>query len=40
VVTIQTPDGSGSGFFVAPDLVATCFHVVRGNRDIQIKAVG
>lgn len=40
VVTIQTPEGTGSGFFVAPDLVATCFHVVRGNSDIKIKAVG
>jgi hypothetical protein len=40
VVAIQTPEGTGSGFFVAPDLVATCFHVVRGNSDIRIKAVG
>jgi hypothetical protein len=40
VVAIQTADGSGSGFFVAPDLVATCFHVVRGNGDIRLKAVG
>ncbi len=39
-VAIKTPDGTGSGFFVAPDLVVTCFHVVRGNSDLGLKAVG
>jgi hypothetical protein len=38
VVAIETPKGFGSGFFVRPDLVVTCFHVVRGESEIQLKS--
>lgn len=40
VVAVQTSEGTGSGFFVAPDLVATCFHVVRGSSEVRFKAIG
>ncbi len=33
---IQTAKGSGSGFFVAPDTLLTCAHVVNETRDIRL----
>ena len=48
-VTILTDDGQGSGFFVAPNIIATNFHVVEGatnascilnNSDIEYKIDG
>ncbi len=37
VVAIETPTGSGSGFYVAPDLVLTNFHVIEGSRLVTVK---
>lgn len=37
VLSVKTADGVGSGFFVAEDLVVSCFHVVRGSSDIALK---
>ena len=48
-VTILTNDGQGSGFFVAPNIIATNYHVVEGatnascilnNSDIEYKIDG
>ena len=48
-VTILTDDGQGSGFFVAPNIIATNYHVVEGatnascilnNSDIEYKIDG
>ncbi len=35
-VQIQTGEGSGSGVFVAPDMVLTAYHVVEDEYDIRI----
>jgi S1-C subfamily serine protease len=37
VVSIETPAGRGSGFFVAPDLVITNAHVVEDNSSITLR---
>ncbi len=37
VVVIRTPKSLGSGFFVAPDLVMTNFHVVEGSQYVEMK---
>lgn len=39
VVVIQTPHGMGSGFVVAPNRIATCFHVVAGASTILVKTL-
>jgi S1-C subfamily serine protease len=40
VVTVQTRDGLGSGFFVAAGTVITNAHVVRGNAAVTLKRGG
>jgi hypothetical protein len=40
VVTVQTRDGIGSGFFVAPGTVITNAHVVRGSAAVTLKRAG
>ncbi|MEN3339902.1 MAG: serine protease Do [Acidobacteriota bacterium] len=40
VVTVQTRDGLGSGFFVAPGTVITNAHVVRGSDTVTLKRAG
>lgn len=35
-VLVITPDASGSGFFVAPDLLVTNRHVVENNRKVRV----
>ena len=37
VVVIRTPLGTGAGFVVAPNRVATCFHVVAGADRIVVR---
>ena len=37
VVTIQTPVGRGSGFFVAPDTILTNVHVVTTSRTVTVR---
>jgi S1-C subfamily serine protease len=37
VVTIQTPAGRGSGFFVAPDIILTNVHVVTTARIVTVR---
>lgn len=37
VVVIKTPSGTGAGFVVAPNLVATCLHVVAGAHAIVVR---
>ncbi len=37
VVAIETTTGAGSGFFVAPDVVLTNFHVIEGSRLVTVK---
>ena len=37
VVSIETPAGRGSGFFVAPDLVITNAHVVEDNSSVTLR---
>jgi S1-C subfamily serine protease len=37
VVTIKQASGSGSGFFIAPDLLLTNEHVVRGARTVKVR---
>ncbi len=32
VFTIETPNSYGTGFMVAPDILVTCYHVVKGAR--------
>jgi S1-C subfamily serine protease len=40
VVTVQTRQGLGSGFFVAPDTVITNAHVISGNAMVTLKRGG
>ena len=37
VVTVQTPSGRGSGFFVAADTILTNVHVVGSNAGVTIR---
>jgi Trypsin-like peptidase domain len=37
IVTVQTSDGLGSGFFVAPDTVVTNSHVVSGETKVTLR---
>src|SRR5581483_839134 len=40
VVTVETDDGIGSGFFVAPGTVVTNSHVVRGSSTVTLRRSG
>jgi S1-C subfamily serine protease len=40
VVTVRTPNGRGSGFFVSPDTILTNVHVVGTNGGVTIDAAG
>lgn len=40
VVTVETKDGLGSGFFVSRELLVTNAHVVRGNSAVMLRASG
>ena len=40
VVTVETGDGLGSGFFVAPGTVVTNAHVVRGSTAVTLRRSG
>jgi S1-C subfamily serine protease len=37
IVSVETSDGVGSGFFVAPDTVVTNYHVVNANTAIVLR---
>jgi S1-C subfamily serine protease len=37
VVRVESADGSGSGFFIAPDTILTNVHVVGRNRSVTIR---
>jgi S1-C subfamily serine protease len=40
VVTITADDMAGTGFAVASDLICTCYHVVKGAKDISVSLPG
>ncbi len=40
VVTVETSDGIGSGFFVSRELLLTNAHVVRGSAAVLLKSTG
>jgi hypothetical protein len=40
VVTVETADGLGSGFFVAPGTVVTNHHVISGNTAVMLRRSG
>jgi S1-C subfamily serine protease len=40
VVTVETADGLGSGFFVEPGTVVTNSHVVRGSTSVNLRRPG
>jgi S1-C subfamily serine protease len=40
VVTVETSDGLGSGFFVAPGTVVTNHHVISGNTAVMLRRSG
>ena len=40
IVSIESPSGSGTGFFVAPGIVATNEHVISGNWNVMVKSAG
>jgi serine protease Do len=40
VVTILTPGGSGSGFYIADGLLLTNHHVISGYGDVKIRFLG
>ena len=40
VVRVETPEGSGTGFFVRPDTILTNVHVVTGNVSVTIRRAG
>ena len=40
VVTVETSDGLGSGFFVAPGTVVTNHHVISGNTAVMLRRGG
>lgn len=37
VVRIVTEQGCGTGFFIAPDLIATNYHVIAGSSDVKVE---
>ncbi|MBO6862152.1 MAG: serine protease, partial [Alphaproteobacteria bacterium] len=37
VVRIESPEGIGAGFYVAPDLIVTNYHVIAGQRYVDIE---
>ena len=40
IVSIESPAGSGTGFFVAPGVVVTNEHVISGNWNVMPKSAG
>ncbi|MBY0511727.1 MAG: serine protease, partial [Rhodospirillaceae bacterium] len=40
VITIVTPSGGGSGFYIADGLVLTNEHVIGGFKDVKVKFMG
>lgn len=40
VVTVETSDGIGSGFFVSREVLLTNAHVVRGNSAVMLRSGG
>ena len=40
IVSIESPAGSGTGFFVAPRVVVTNEHVISGNWNVVLKSAG
>ena len=40
IVSIESPTGSGTGFFVAPGIVVTNEHVISGNWNVILKSAG
>ena len=40
IVSIQSPTGNGTGFFVAPGVVVTNEHVISGNWNVVLKSAG
>ena len=40
IVSIESPAGSGTGFFVAPGVVVTNEHVISGNWNVVLKSAG
>ena len=40
IVSIESPTGSGTGFFVAPGVVVTNEHVISGNWNVILKSAG
>lgn len=40
VVSVETERGRGSGFFAAPGIVITNYHVVYGSRAVRVKVTG
>ena len=40
IVSIESPTGSGTGFFVAPGVVVTNEHVISGNWNVVLKSAG
>ena len=39
-MSIESPTGSGTGFFVAPGVVVTNEHVISGNWNVMLKSAG
>ena len=39
-MSIESPAGSGTGFFVAPGVVVTNEHVISGNWNVMLKSAG
>ena len=40
IVSVESPAGSGTGFFVAPGVVVTNEHVISGNWNVMFKSAG
>ncbi len=40
IVSIESPAGRGTGFFVAPGVVVTNEHVISGNWNVMLKSAG
>lgn len=38
VVSIETERGVGSAFFITPDEIVTCYHVVEGNSSVAVRS--
>ncbi len=40
VVTVLTPQGNGSGFYISQDLLLTNYHVIAGYTDVRVNFFG